>query len=785
MLGSVSKTCSFIFCRNCYRLESSLLRKLLKMPKLKKKKSSHLRLSIENQRKKQGVDVCRKSFHLTGNELLATLQKVHWCCQTSPDCLRLVELEEERSGHMRALKVICRDCNLDTYVDSNPERKATTFRESVTTNRKFAFAADCAGMDFEQLKTFCAILNIPGPPDSYDSVHQEVIYNNVMGHLNQILEQNRAHSLQNCQRKSADGKGIIAVKTDGTYQKRGDVRRGYTSKIAVVLLTDAYTGRFLDFRVLTKYCHICTQQRKLLNPIQFIDWKKVHQEKGECSSNFEGPSTEMERVAVKDMFQKSLESNLMYLYLVGDGDSKSFKDIWDIYGACNHCRDKSDILVKRASREYEEWAKTEDYQNWVEAHSEVDGQCYAVRKLDCVQHVGKCLGSRLEKVSKSSKTAADGKSMTNGKHRLGKSARIHLRAYFTKALKQFARPGMLSVAEQDEGTAALKRGILASLYHNLILEDEDRRHQYCPMESWCSYKCGKQFVNKPHHINQIFEQLLLPVYEYYTQRAMLNKLLAGMTTNDLECFNSTLWTIIPKSKFHGKKRVEIAVMVSIIRYEQGQVGLLPVMNRLGIDTDEASLVFPKHDQVRKSLGEKQRHSRHTSFERRRSSALQLMNSLPSSSSSSPVTFSTSAPSTSTSFPSYGPGIYDSGSGPSADMLAVPGVLDRNICQVDIGKFVVVPCGPVWYATKVVDISTETNEVQVKYMYCKKDKISYYWAETELFWEYRSKLLMSLSEPVKADRSTSTRTFFNFPPNEIERANAAFAELRKMKRQPRK
>ena len=752
------------------------------MPKLKKRRSSHLRLSIESQKKNHAVDVCSKAFCLTGNELLATLKKVHWCCQTSSDCLRLVEVEEERSGHVRALKVICSNCNLNTYVDENPERKATSFRESVTTNRKYAFAADCAGMDFEQLKTFCAIINIPGPPDSYDSVHQEVIYKTVMTNLNNILKENRAHSFENSQRKSADGKGIIAVKTDGTYQKRGDVRRGYTSKIAVVLLTDAYTGRFLDFRVLTKFCHMCTQQKNLLSQLEFTEWEKKHKETGECSSNFEGPSTEMERVAVKDMFYKSLDSNLMYLYLVGDGDSKSFLDIWDIYGACNHCREKSNILVKRTSREYEEWTKTDDFQNWVEAHSEVDGQCYAVRKLDCVQHVGKCLGSRLEKISKSSKHAADGKSMTNGKHRLGKSARIHLRAYFTKALKQFARPGMLSAAEQDEGTTALKRGILASLYHNLILDDEDRRHQYCPMESWCSYKCGKQFQNKSHHIDQIFEPLLLPVYEYYTQRAMLNKLLSGMTTNDLECFNSTLWTIIPKFKFHGKKRVEIAVMVSIIKQQRGQVGLLAVMDLLELNTDEAKLVFPKHDQVRKSMRERQKHSKNRSFEQRRTSALELMSSLPPSSTFSA---STSSDSTSTSFPSYGPGICDSGAGPSADMLAVPGVLEKKSCQVGIGQFVVVPFGPVWYAAKVVDISTETNEVQLKYMYCKKDKKSFYWAVTELFWEYRSQLLMSLSEPTKADRSTSTRTFFNFPPDQIERANSAFAELRKLKCQPRK
>ena len=44
----------------------------------------------------------------------------------------------------------------------------------------------------------------------------------------------------------------------------------------------------------------------------------------------------MERVAVKEMFSKSLDYNLMYKYLVGDGDSKSFLDVWDIYRACDH-----------------------------------------------------------------------------------------------------------------------------------------------------------------------------------------------------------------------------------------------------------------------------------------------------------------------------------------------------------------------------------------------------------------------------------------------------------------
>ena len=59
----------------------------------------------------------------------------------------------------------------------------------------------------------------------------------------------------------------------------------------------------------------------------------------------------MERVAVKEMFSKSLDYNLMYKYLVGDGDSKSFLDVWDIYRACDHWYQVG--IITQNSKEYE------------------------------------------------------------------------------------------------------------------------------------------------------------------------------------------------------------------------------------------------------------------------------------------------------------------------------------------------------------------------------------------------------------------------------------------------
>ena len=52
----------------------------------------------------------------------------------------------------------------------------------------------------------------------------------------------------------------------------------------------------------------------------------------------------MERFAVKDMFNKSLDYNLLYLCLVVDGDSKLFLDVLDNYGPCDHCIRVSNII---------------------------------------------------------------------------------------------------------------------------------------------------------------------------------------------------------------------------------------------------------------------------------------------------------------------------------------------------------------------------------------------------------------------------------------------------------
>ena len=88
------------------------------------------------------------------------------------------------------------------------------------------------------------------------------------------------------------------------------------------------------------------------------------------------------------MFTQSVEYGLRYKWMVGDGDSKCYLDVWDVYGPCSDCVQYGHLLTKRNSPEYKAWAKTP------EAHDS-DSKCKVVLKNDCIQHVGKCFDNKL------------------------------------------------------------------------------------------------------------------------------------------------------------------------------------------------------------------------------------------------------------------------------------------------------------------------------------------------------------------------------------------------------
>ncbi|GBM67007.1 hypothetical protein AVEN_135504-1 [Araneus ventricosus] len=107
------------------------------------------------------------------------------------------------------------------------------------------------------------------------------------------------------------------------------------------------TGKILDLEVMTQYCKMCEMNIKCDH---------------ECS-NYKGSSGNMESVGAFRIFERSvMKRELQYTEYYGDGDSKAFLKVKDIYG--------------------------ED----------------TVTKLECIGHVQKRVGSRLRKFKKNQRT---------------------------------------------------------------------------------------------------------------------------------------------------------------------------------------------------------------------------------------------------------------------------------------------------------------------------------------------------------------------------------------------
>ena len=117
----------------------------------------------------------------------------------------------------------------------------------------------------------------------------------------------------------------ISVSVDGTWQ-----REGFSSLNRVVTAISVDSGKVLDSAILSKSCKGCTNITSFekTNPDQFNLLKASNN----CQLNYHGSSPNMEKVGAIKFFNRSLEKyNLYYTSFYGDGDSKAFASVQNIY----------------------------------------------------------------------------------------------------------------------------------------------------------------------------------------------------------------------------------------------------------------------------------------------------------------------------------------------------------------------------------------------------------------------------------------------------------------------
>ncbi|XP_076444868.1 uncharacterized protein LOC143282880 [Babylonia areolata] len=268
-----------------------------------------------------------------------------------------------------------------------------------------------------------------------------------------------------------------------------------------------------------------------MTEIERAEWRREHAPV--CEKNYNGSSKGMEKEAAVRMWRRSIAKNSMqYTNMLSDGDSVAFKAV-------------------------------------------CDENIYDVKKLECVNHCDKRMGTALRKKNKEAKLGGRRHgALTAGAYNI-------LQSYYRNAIMQNLNLG---------DPAKMKEAILASFLH-CTSSDDNPQHMNCPEgpQSWCFY--NKAIANSqrpPPHKENVGTPLsadvaraIRPIYDRMSELSLLNRIKHGCTQNANECVNGQIWARCPKTVHVGASRINAAVTSAVSHFNQGCFHLSQVLKKLG------------------------------------------------------------------------------------------------------------------------------------------------------------------------------------------------------------
>ncbi|GFT48129.1 uncharacterized protein TNCV_1001211 [Trichonephila clavipes] len=297
-------------------------------------------------------------------------------------------------------------------------------------NRRSVLAMRCIGQGLSALDTFCTIMSLPKPVSqkAYDSINIriadecETLANASMSDA--ALEEKILDGTRNC----------IAVSGDGTWKTRG-----HTSLVGVCTLIGAECGKVLDIEIMSSFCKVCDSFKGRKFGPKYSVFLAKHQPF--CKKNHNGSAGQMEVSGMNKIFFRSEHKHgLIYKQYIGDGDTKTYMS-----------------LVEK--KPY--------------------GDNIEIKKIECVGHVQKRMGSRLRKLKSSlgKKKLSDGKTI-GGKGRLTDVVINRLTTFYGNAIRG-----------NPKNVHEMRQAIWAVWAHTAST-DEQPKHWFCPKgnNSWCKYK---------------------------------------------------------------------------------------------------------------------------------------------------------------------------------------------------------------------------------------------------------------------------------------------------------
>lgn len=468
-------------------------------------------------------------------DLLLTMLRETSCC---PDCYENIDIEfmeEKKVGLAQFIKMKCNSCNWEReYCSSKKINKQRKGQSPYEINLTSMIAFREIGVGYNGMKNFCGVMNMP-PPMNKSAFQKlsKVIHKHYVDVAKMSMKQAALEVRNNVSDEVVVNDTVIdtTASFDGTWQKRGHV--SFNGVVTAMSLE----GKCIDYEVKSKVCKSCQYWRKHTDSSDYQKWKDSH----DCTINHEGSAGKMETEGVMAIYNRSVKNNrLRYTTYLGDGDSKSFKDVRDAkpYG--------DDVLLQKA---------------------------------ECVGHVQKRVGTRLRdlKIRYRGVKLSDGKNI-GGAGRLNEKAINTLQNYYGIAIRQ------------NDELYAMKKNIAAALHHLSEAPTLEERHKWCPRteDSWCKYQVDKIVGSSTYKTKLTFPKaiynLLAPIFGHDDLGSddILSRCLHGRTQNVNECINNSIWLKCPKRVYVGLKTLEMGVASAVISFNDGGIGLFPLFDKLNI-----------------------------------------------------------------------------------------------------------------------------------------------------------------------------------------------------------
>lgn len=349
----------------------------------------------------------------------------------------------------------------------------------------------------------------------------------------------------------------LPVSGDGTWKKRG-----HMSLFGVVTLVIEKIRKVVAIKVKSTFCQECKNNKLGKTTPEYKTWWKNHE--SDCSKNHEGSAGAMEPAAAIELFKESVEKyNVRYPIYIGDGDASTHKNIVD-------------------AKPY--------------------GDELTVAKRECVGHVQKRMGTRLRNLKK--------KESLGGAGKLTGSLIKDLTVYYGLAIRR-----------NCDNVENMRREIQATYFHKISTDDKPR-HEYCS-SSWCWWKkreeerelygdpeYEKELEHDPPLHKDVAEKIW-PIYEELSRDDLLQRCLGGYTQNANESLNALIWKFAPKHLHSGFETVEIASNLAGCIFNEGYLGILWIMQHLGIEIGERSFEYAMYVNKRRDKKKEKRRSEST------------------------------------------------------------------------------------------------------------------------------------------------------------------------------